>query len=227
VVLDGAQQRKDRMIVSHRHRFIFMKTLKTGGTSVEIALSRICGPDDVITPLPGADERLRRESGGLSPQNFESPPLPLKLHEHIWAMNAERALGPEVWDSYLRFAVVRNPWDAVVSLYFWVTRHGAEREPFESFLQWPQVVRLARRNHGITHVQKRPVVQRYLRFETLADDLDAVWRELGLPGDPELPRAKGGVRPAAAAYRSFYTDESAALVGRLFAATIAQHGYTF
>lgn len=215
------------MIVSHRHRFIFMKTLKTAGTSTEIALSRVCGPDDIVTPLPGRDERLRAESGGCPPQNYESPPLPLKLHEHIRAAKVQEALGPEIWGSYYRFAVERNPWDAVVSLYFWVTRHGAERESFEDFLQWPQVARLARRNYQITHVRKRPAVHRFLRYEHLAEDLDEVWRELGLPGSPDLPRAKGGARPATATYRSFYTDETAALVAQLFDRTIAERGYTF
>lgn len=32
------------MIVSHRYRYIFIKTKKTAGTSIEIALSRHCGP---------------------------------------------------------------------------------------------------------------------------------------------------------------------------------------
>jgi hypothetical protein len=32
------------VIVSHEHVFVFLKTEKTAGTSVEIALSRSCGP---------------------------------------------------------------------------------------------------------------------------------------------------------------------------------------
>jgi hypothetical protein len=39
------------VIVSHEHRFIFLKSQKTGGTSLELALSRVCGPEDVITQL--------------------------------------------------------------------------------------------------------------------------------------------------------------------------------
>ncbi len=31
------------MIISHRHSFVFVKTTKTAGTSVEIALSKHCG----------------------------------------------------------------------------------------------------------------------------------------------------------------------------------------
>jgi hypothetical protein len=39
------------MIISHRHRFIFIKTRKTAGTSIEVYLSRFCGEEDVVTPL--------------------------------------------------------------------------------------------------------------------------------------------------------------------------------
>ena len=37
------------MIISHRHRFIFVRTEKTAGSSVEQALAELCGPEDVIT----------------------------------------------------------------------------------------------------------------------------------------------------------------------------------
>ena len=33
-----------RMIISHEHKFIFLKTKKTAGTAIEAALSELCGP---------------------------------------------------------------------------------------------------------------------------------------------------------------------------------------
>jgi hypothetical protein len=47
------------MILSHEHKFIFLRTKKTAGTSIELALSDLCGPDDIITPLTGEDEARR------------------------------------------------------------------------------------------------------------------------------------------------------------------------
>ena len=32
------------MIISHEHKFIFLKTKKTAGTAIEAALSELCGP---------------------------------------------------------------------------------------------------------------------------------------------------------------------------------------
>ena len=44
------------MIISHEHKFIFLKTRKTAGTSIELALSQLCGPNDIITPISPNDE---------------------------------------------------------------------------------------------------------------------------------------------------------------------------
>ncbi len=81
------------VIASHSHRFIFLKTRKTAGTSVEIALSKVCGPDDVITEISPEDEALRRAAGGRGPQNFESPPLPRKAYNHMGAKATRELVG--------------------------------------------------------------------------------------------------------------------------------------
>ena len=44
------------MIISHKHKFIFIKTFKVSGTSMEIALSRYTGKKDILTPLNLEDE---------------------------------------------------------------------------------------------------------------------------------------------------------------------------
>ena len=39
------------MIISHRHKFIFLKAQKVAGTSVEVALAQHCGEDDIVTSI--------------------------------------------------------------------------------------------------------------------------------------------------------------------------------
>ncbi len=58
------------MILSHKHRFIFLKTRKTAGTSIEIALSKFCDNNDIITRITEQDEVLRSKLGFRGPQNF-------------------------------------------------------------------------------------------------------------------------------------------------------------
>ena len=54
------------MIISHSHRYIFIKSEKTAGTSVEAALSKHCTDNDMVTPLGdywfNRDERGRMDS---------------------------------------------------------------------------------------------------------------------------------------------------------------------
>lgn len=212
------------MIVSHEHRFVFMKTRKTAGTSVEIALSRVCGPDDVITPV--LEEPLRAESGGRGPQNFEAPPLDHKAFNHMPVSMVRRELGRRRFESYFSFAIERNPWDAVVSLYHWHVRDQPDPTPFAAYVDSEAVSTFATKQHRIYRLDGRVAVDRVLRYEALADELAAVWSELALPGTPQLPHAKAGVRPAGS-YRSYYSPETRALVAELFAAPIAELGYEF
>ena len=129
------------VIASHQHRFIFLKTRKTAGTSVEIALSKVCGPDDIITEISPEDEALRQAAGGRAPQNFESPPLPRKAYNHMGAKRPRP--GGAGFADYFTFAIERNPWDAVVSLYFWKYKDRPELPDFETYVQEIWIEQLA------------------------------------------------------------------------------------
>lgn len=215
------------VIVSHEHGFVFMKTRKTAGTSVEIALSRVCGPDDVITPVTQDDEALRREAGGRGPQHYEAPPLDRKAFNHMPVSMVRRMLGRRRFESYFSFVVERNPWDAVVSLYHWRFRDAETPGDFTAFVGSEAVETFATKNQRIYRLDGRVAVDRVLRYESLAEELTKVWSELGLPGSPDLPHAKGGTRPRGASYRSYYDDSSRDRVAGLFAAPITELGYEF
>lgn len=239
------------MIVSHLHRFIFLKTKKTASSSVELALSEICGPDDVITPLQPPDETLRR---GRGPQNYAIPPrrravlAPLRrmlgatparagteFYNHMPAYKVAAALPPEVWTGYTKVAVERNPWDREVSLYFWETRQlPAESRPsFSDFvLKRPALERV--KNVQLYSIDGKIVVDRFLRYESLSADFAAFMADLGVETPPELPHAKSSHRPRpdagaadGPAYRRFYDAATREAVARYYAREIAHFGYTF
>ena len=71
-------------IISYKKNFIFVKSRKTGGTSMEIALSKFCGAEDIIAPIGpfGEDERKARKF--LSPQNYINKKKPKKLNTALF-----------------------------------------------------------------------------------------------------------------------------------------------
>ena len=138
------------MIVSHEHKFIFLKTKKTAGTSIELALTKLCGPEDVITPLTEIDEAKRE--GGRCAQNwrlhgwwgskrplfkrrwFKFTAADYGFYNHMPAAEARELIDDKVWRSYFKFAFDRNPWDRQVSFYHHRYRNEKAQPTFASFM---------------------------------------------------------------------------------------------
>jgi hypothetical protein len=226
------------MIISHEHRFIFLKTRKTAGTSVEIALSRSCGPRDVLTPISKEDEPLRAGEGVVA-RNYLAPPWDyrprdvvrlllgrkkLRYWNHVPGVHVRREVGERIWNSYYKFCFERNPWDKTVSMYFWDQQFPRWKGmPFSTY------VKTQRRHYNfpIYTDGDRPIVDFVGKFETLEADLAHVCATVGLSVDGKLPRAKGGFRSDKRHYSTHYTDDDAEVIRAAFAKEIALVGYTF
>lgn len=218
------------MIICHTLNLIFFKTKKTGSTSFEIALSRFCGPDCVITPITPANEEIRRNRGYRGPQNFRDTIWPDgtgssgKFYNHITAEEARHQIPDQVWRDYQKIAIVRDPFDAAISRYYW---EGVERTglDFGQFID-------AHPEYLAESAQIAPFdgpnrIDRHLRYETLAEDVEALGLE-GLWEDFAGIRAKGGRRPErGASCEELYTQfpDAAEIVEAQCAAEITRFGY--
>ena len=126
------------MIISHELKIIFLKTKKVAGTSMEIALSKFCGEDDIITPITPPDEKTRQQLGFKVAQNYRNPKwynyqngakisyaqTKGEFFNHIPATAVRNMVPSKIWNDYLIVSMVRSPFDAIISRYFW---EGAER----------------------------------------------------------------------------------------------------
>lgn len=222
------------MILSHRHQFIFIKTSKTAGTSVEIALSRHCGPDDIITPISPEDESTRRELGGVGPQNHRPPPGPdgrpqgrrAGFYNHMCATEIQALIPAQMWDDYFTFCIERNPWDRIISLYYWRNREEP-RPTVRDFLESDEPDRLRTKGRDLYTIDGEVVVDRILRYESLEEELEEVRQLLGIPVPLELPRTKAQFRTDRRPYQELLTPEEAQLVASRFDREIELLGYTF
>lgn len=225
------------MIISHTHKYIFIKSEKTAGTSVEAALSKHCGGDDMVTPL--GDYWFNRDERGQwihSAMNAEG------FFQHEPAAEVKRKLDPRIWNDYLKFTIVRNPWDRVVSLFSWEARNRPELQPqrrlihrlgapfdefAESVKQFREFVKTDwKTNDRFYLIDGDVCVDSVIRYERLEDDLTELCRRLGLP-NVELPRLKVGLRKAGHHYSEYYDDDSREIVAVRHANDLRVFGYVF
>lgn len=116
------------MIISHTHRFIFIKSLKTAGTSIEAALSQHCGGDDVIVPINAFAHNLD-EHGNPIHRGMNADEIYRKIGQHVDAATIKARVPAEVWDGYFKFSITRNPWDRALSYFFWDRRKDPAIKP--------------------------------------------------------------------------------------------------
>ena len=228
------------MIVSHEHRFIFVKTHKTAGTSIEIALSKFLGPADVVSPVSPRDEGTRRELGYPGPRNTLVPfrkytradwtralrhLRPLRFFNHMPARRIRHYVGEEVWNDYFVFSFERNPFDKAISRYFWRTRRFTDRPSLADYFRGEQEALLT--DWPLYTIGGKVAVDFMGRFERLTDDLEVIRRRIGLPEPLVLPRAKGGQRQDRRHYSEFLTPSERALIERVCARELEAFGYTY
>lgn len=210
------------MIVSHQHKFIFLKVSKTGGSSVEAYLRRFCGPGDIVTWLDDDEEAQIRGPGICPPMGFTkghaAAPLWARalmalnhrktlrrygVSPHAGARRVKAYVGDAVWASHYKFCVVRHPLDRAISQFFWTAANRGWEDAatnfvarFDAFLESKDFRRLNEKGRDVYAIDGRIVVDRVLRFETMATELAGVLEGRGIEtGEVVLPRFKSTQRP--------------------------------
>lgn len=226
------------MIISHTHKFILIKSEKTAGTSIESALSYYCSGNDVVTPL--GDFGFNRTENGewihnsLNAGNFD---------QHDDALTIKKKVSADVWKNYLKISMTRNPWDRVVSDFFWQKRQDPTLKPkkhFYHFLGVPfdelsltknMFTRFVKEGEWDTNdrfyiIDNELCVDYVIHYENLYHDLYEVCNRLGLP-QLELPQLKSGIRKRNHHYSEYYDKETRAIVADRHKNDIRLFGYRF
>ncbi len=196
-----------------------------------------------FAPLPGCYRQLANgrtivyihinKTGGTSIARA----LGITYKTHLTVQQAQQRIPRRLWDRAYKLAIVRNPWDKVVSHYEFRVRtnqtqlarhrvsfgdwvrlaYGEQKQPwydnpkmFQSQTEW-----LSSRD-GVLAMD-------YVgRFESLQESFDTVMGELGIAA--ELPHLNRTVRRD---YRDYYDAESQAIVADRFGEDCRRFGYRF
>lgn len=233
------------MLISHAKRFIYTKTVKTAGTSVESYFEPHCMRPGEWEYSHGRGEYVS-EAGVVGVRTGE----PIELQAATWwnhmpAATIRALAGPAVWDAYFKFCVVRNPFDQMVSAYRFFTKQEQPAAPVRrmfsvfggrgsargeshatAFEGWLKSVPLPldRNKYVIDGVL---CVDHVIRYERLVEGIGEVCQRLDVPFRPnELRHLKKSERMTVPP-ESYYTPAAVALVERGCAFELEQFGYTF
>jgi hypothetical protein len=233
-------------LISHKYKFVYIKNKKVAGSSVESFFGQYCvDPNDdyhfndriseKISPFGYVGRRLKGNS---------------KLPPHASAKEISSFMGETLFDDYLKFSVIRNPWDRVVSLYYWRT-HNEKGEnnttdvlnikdplTFEQFMKGSGKKTLMlggdkvfndSDNWDLVTINDKPICDFYIRYEDLNEDIKKLCDKLGITNYDLslLPNHKGGYRKDKRDYRDYYNEETKDIVAQLYKKEIKEWGYKF
>ena len=140
------------MIISYSRNFIFIKTKKTAGTTVEAVLATGCGVEDIISRVsgdkyPGSDLLIPGRKSLACPEDADEPDdsdddesLPKGsahgFNAHSTAEDARDLLDPEFWNSAIKITAERHPYEKAVSqAYYRMFKRNPRNQPFAIHLQ--------------------------------------------------------------------------------------------
>jgi hypothetical protein len=219
-------------MISEGKNFLFIHVPKAAGNSVAERLLPHC------SEAPPEVDSFKNEAVILVDNRFG-----LKRHASVgkWV----RALGVRPFLNTFKFAVLRNPWDRLVSHYIFKQRAkhktGGTLEEVEygtfdhgKFLRWLREFAVTfdelcylredqidpKRRHEI---QPGYHIDYFLRFENLGEDWETLCHLLDIPHEPVQHRNKG----SHADYRKYYRPDTYREVARLCAREIGHFGYRF
>ena len=203
------------MMISPKHKFLLLHLPKTGGTSCKKELAKY-------------DEECRFKNGH---------PTLIELMRQKWLGNLR--------EDYFKFAFVRNPFDRLVSAFFYISRDSSYKldcvmrkefkmngVSFSFFVKNTLALILKNPNTRPRHFKpqsdfffedNKNLLDFVGKFENFQEDFNIICDKIGIPRQ-ELPHKN---KTKHKHYTEYYDDETREIVAKKYAKDIEHFGYKF
>lgn len=203
-------------MLSHSHNFIFVANMKTATQSIVNSLS----------PYAEEVDGNHYKAKELKYSKFEGASSKKQADLHKTAHDTYK-----YWDSYFKFAFIRNPWDHFLSLYFWIKKHNTKIMTFDKFVrdQYDKNYEcLSDWNfNGLWDRISEDnicIIDHIARFENIDREWEIISEKINIP-HKKLCKINTGQRDKN--YRSYYTTETQKMVMELYQKDIEIFKYEF
>jgi hypothetical protein len=220
-------------MISLKKQFLFIHYPKTGGTSFQNIL------------VPYTEYQINRQN----PNNTDScylviDPKNSEYGKHWKLGQYKEALDKDTYQKLFKFAVIRNPWDLMISWYFSPHSHRKQwnrdkfiqlvnsvsrlRDYIQTFSTIERVGQKLLRTYPVMNylIEDKPLdseIDYLIKFETINEDFKQVCRLLDIP-EKNLPHKHKSNRHH---YSYYYDQELQEIVAMKFKKEIDFIGYEF
>ncbi len=153
--------------------------------SFEMALSKYCGPEDLITRLGRGQDEIRESLGYYGEQNIGEGE-DRKYKQHNSATIIKNNISADIWEGYTKIATIRSPYDKMISKYYDCHRNTEEKD-MPVFGEWiekrfKKSGRIASFLYAPIHIDGKLVVDFCIRYEHLIEDIKKLETKIACPG---------------------------------------------
>tara|TARA_R110001632_G_scaffold96504_1_gene202879 strand:+ start:8187 stop:8822 length:636 start_codon:yes stop_codon:yes gene_type:complete len=190
------------VLISHEYKFIYLKTFKTCSSSTYQFFAQFIKPG-----INTQKESYFGEKGIVG--CCKEVRNPEKYGQHITALDVKRKLGDEIFNSYFKFTIIRNPYDKLVSRF----NHDGGFRKFKTFKDYytnfqPHKHTTFEENWKVYTINDNPVVDDYIMFENLVSDYNKIIKKIGIKKNiiyKDIPKIRVNEKLN---YRKFYNREN-------------------
>ena len=234
------------MIISFKYKFIFVKTYKTAGSSIETYLYNFLNDKDIIAQTK--DYKGINCWGDFNSENlieyfgetfYKKIKHKMKFFAHmpIWLVeerlkSLSKKINYDIFNKFYKFAVIRNPFDLVVSDYYWRKKSKILKEKsFDNIIKELESNTL--QGYSMLNLNKlmdknldNILCNKIIKYENLNEELSDVFKKLGIPFSGKLEIFKKQSNRDKD-YKKFYDDSSKKLIEEIFWKEMETFNYKF
>ncbi len=216
------------VLISHEKKFIYTKTAKTAGTSVEVYFEKYCAPSDEYQ-FSHSRDFMESNVGIIGARGaFDEKP---KWYSHMSLKQIKAQLTNQQWSNYFKFCVIRSPFDLMISYFYFKHRDlgvkdMTKQKQLRLFRTWLQDNHV--RNKNKYQINGKLCMDYFIRYEKLNEGIQDVCAKIDVPFESDrIQKLKSGYRNSEIAISEFYDARSRKIIETKFAFEIAHFNYNF